>query len=145
LTDKPDISLAIALLSELVAADQMIKATLSRKLPKGMELSHFSVLNHLNNSGEKNPAQLARNFHLTKGAMTNTLQRLESAGYIHVRPDWDDARRKQVSISTAGRTARDMALAQLVPMFKKIVEDLGAEEIRQALPILRDIRAALRG
>jgi hypothetical protein len=38
-----------------------------------------------------------------------------------------------------------MALAELIPMFKKIVEDLGAEEIRQALPILRDIRAALRG
>ena len=143
MTDTPAISLAIALLAELVAADQSIKGNLSRKLPKGMEMSHFSVLNHLNTSGEKSPAQLARNFHLTKGAMTNTLQKLEAAGYIHIRPDWDDARKKMVSISTAGRNAREFALRQLVPSFEKIVEQLGEQKIRQTLPILRAFRGAL--
>lgn len=141
--ESPDISLAIGLLSELVAADQMIKGNLSRMLPKGMEMSHFSVLNHLNNSGEKTPAQLARNFHLTKGAMTNTLQKLEASGYVHIRPDWDDARRKQVSISRSGQAAREQALAQLIPAFEKIVSDLGEQDIRQTLPILRAFRAAL--
>lgn len=143
MSETPDISLAIGLLSEVVAADQLIKGTLSRKLPKGMEMSHFSVLNHLSNSGEKTPAQLARNFHLTKGAMTNTLKKLELAGYVHIRPDWDDARRKQVSISNAGRVARELALEQLVPEFEKIIRELGDQQIRQTLPVLRAFRLAL--
>ncbi|HNK68572.1 MAG TPA: helix-turn-helix domain-containing protein, partial [Flavobacteriales bacterium] len=47
---------------------------------KGMELSHFSVLNHLARTGEeRTPAQLARAFHVTRGAMTNTLTKLEWA------------------------------------------------------------------
>ena len=144
MTQTTDISLAIGLLSELVAADQTIKGTLSRQLPKGMEMSHFSVLNHLSSSGEKSPAQLARNFHLTKGAITNTLKKLERAGYVHIRPDWDDARRKMVSISPAGNAAREHALAQLVPSFETIVEDLGEQNIKSVLPILRAFRAALR-
>jgi DNA-binding MarR family transcriptional regulator len=84
-------------------ADQLARNRLSKALPKGMELSHFSVLNQLARSNEeKTPAQLARIFHVTRGAMTNTLNRLEWAGHIHVRPDWDDARRKLIAISPAG-------------------------------------------
>ncbi len=45
--------------------------------------------------------------------MTNTLGKLEWAGYVHIRPDWDDARRKFVAISPAGRAARDAAIAAI--------------------------------
>ena len=31
--------------------------------------------------------------------MTNTLSKLEASGYINIRPDWNDARKKQVKIS----------------------------------------------
>ena len=43
--------LAVTLFGELLMADQLARTRISRALPKGMELSHFSVLNHL--SGEK--------------------------------------------------------------------------------------------
>lgn len=100
-------ALAIALFSEILTADQLVRNRLTRVLPKGMEISHFSVLNHLARVGdERTPAQLAKSFHVTRGAMTNTLNKLEWAGYIHIRPDWDDARRKLVAISPAGRRAR---------------------------------------
>ena len=36
--------LAVALFSEIFMADQLARIRLSRALPKGMELSHFSVL-----------------------------------------------------------------------------------------------------
>lgn len=133
--------LAIALISEIMTAEQLIRARISRALPKGMELSHFSVLNHLARSGaEKSPAQLARSFHVTKGAMTNTLGKLEAAGYIHIRPDWDDARRKQVSISSAGKRARHEALQAIAPIFDDLIANLGADRVRTALPFLRDLR-----
>ena len=99
---------AVALFGELFVADQLARNRISKVLPKGMELSHFSVLNHLARVGdERTPAQLARSFHVTRGAMTNTLAKLEWAGHVHIRPDWDDARRKFVSISPAGKAARD--------------------------------------
>ena len=90
-------TLAIMLFGELLAADQQVRSRLTRVLPRGMEISHFSVLNHLAVVGnERTPAQLAGTFHVTRGAMTNTLGKLELAGYVHIRPDWDDARRKLV-------------------------------------------------
>ncbi|WP_293447806.1 MarR family transcriptional regulator [Planktotalea sp.] len=137
-------SLAIMLFSEILTADQLLRSRLSRVLPKGMEISHFSVLNHLaGQSGEKTPAQLAKSFHLTRGAMTNTLGKLEWAGYVHIRPDWDDARRKMVAISPAGRAARDAALLGMGPVIAEIVEDMGSEKLRAILPTIRDLRLKL--
>lgn len=137
-------SLAISLFSEILAADQLVRAELSRVLPRGMEISHFSVLNHLvRQSEERTPAQLAEVFNVTRGAMTNTLGKLEWAGYVHVRPDWDDARRKMIAISPAGRKAYELALSQIAPMFSAIVAELGEDRVRSAIPLLRDLRLEL--
>ena len=38
--------LAVTLFSEILTADQLLRNRLSRILPNGMEISHFSVLNH---------------------------------------------------------------------------------------------------
>ena len=136
--------LAIALLSEIAMTDQLARARLTRALPRGMEVSHFTVLNHLAHvGGERTPAQLARLFHVTKGAMTNTLNKLEISGFVHVRPDWDDARRKFVGLSPAGAAARDEAVRAIAPVFDGVVQTLGSTRIRTALPILRDLRMRL--
>ena len=137
--------LAITLFSEIGIIDQLARTKLSRALPEGMELSHFAVLNHFAHlGGEKTPAQLARMLHVTKAAMTNTMTRLSDAGYIHIRPDWDDARKKWISISPAGQAARDAAVQAIEPIFTDIVEAVGAEHIRQLLPIFRELREALK-
>lgn len=137
-------ALSIALFSELFMADQLARNRISRALPKGMELSHFSVLNHLANlNEERSPAQLAQAFHITRGAMTNTLSRLEWAGHVHIRPDWDDARRKFVAVSPAGRAARDAALAALSPAFGDVISAIGPDKVRAVLPILRELRTRL--
>ncbi|MEM8631847.1 MAG: MarR family transcriptional regulator [Pseudomonadota bacterium] len=139
-----DESLATALFSEIFTADQLARGHLTRAMPKGMELSHFSVLNHLARVGEeRSPAQLAKSFHVTRGAMTNTLTKLEWAGYVHIRPDWDDARRKFVSISPSGRQARDAALQMITPMIADIVRQIGSDRIREMLPVLRELRQKL--
>ena len=137
-------ALAISLFSEILTADQLARNRLSKALPKGMELSHFSVLNHLAHTGtERTPAQLASIFHVTRGAMTNTLGKLEWAGFVHIRPDWDDARRKLVTISPAGRKARDAALEVIAPLIAEVVNDIGADKVRGMLPVLRELRVKL--
>ncbi|MFZ9685984.1 MAG: MarR family winged helix-turn-helix transcriptional regulator [Gemmobacter sp.] len=135
---------AVALFGELFMADQLARARIGKVLPKGMQLSHFAVLNHLARIGEeRSPAQLARAFHVTRGAMTNTLNRLEWAGHIHIRPDWDDARRKFVSISPAGRAARDAAVQAVAPMLGATVAELGEDRVRAARSVLRGLRQRL--
>ena len=144
MTDTTSNSLAVALFSEILTNEQLIRSRLTRVLPKGMEISHFSVLNHLARVGdERSPAQLAKSFHVTRGAMTNTLSKLEWAGYVHIRPDWDDARRKMVAISPSGRRARDAAMAAITPMVSDLIRDLGEDRVRASLPVLRELRIRL--
>lgn len=138
--------IAVALFGELFMADQLARNRISRALPRGMQLSHFSVLNHLARSNdERTPAQLARSFHVTRGAMTNTLARLEWAGHIHIRPDWNDARQKFVAISPAGRAARDAAVQAVTPLIADTVAALGADRVRPLLSVLRELRIRLEG
>jgi len=138
--------LAVTLFSEIFMVDQLARARLTKALPKGMEISHFSVLNHLAHvQEERSPAQLARTFSVTRGAMTNTLHKLEIAGHVHIRPDWDDARRKFVAISPAGRQARDAAIAAITPVIGEVVDAIGLDKARAALPVLRELRLRLAG
>ena len=142
--DEPADALAASLISEVFISEQLARDLIGKSLPMGMQSSHFSVLNllaHLN--VERSPAELAEAFHVTRGAMTNTLSRLEWAGHVHIRPDWDDARRKFVAISPAGRAARDAALASFMPRIADVVRDVGADRVRAALPVLRMLRKQL--
>ena len=46
MADKSE-DIAVTLFGELFMTDQLARNRISKVLPKGMELSHFSVLNHL--------------------------------------------------------------------------------------------------
>jgi len=121
-----------------------VRNRLAKVLPKGMELSHFSVLNQLSHTKiERTPAQIAKSFRVTRGAITNTLNKLELSGYIHVRPDWEDARRKMVCISPAGIVARNNALRAVAPIIKELTRDMGEERLKTIVPILRELRQKL--
>lgn len=142
--DHPADNLAIALFSEVIAVDQLTRSMLARVLPQGMELSQFAVLNYLAAIGdERSPAQIAKAFHLTRGAMTNTLSKLAWAGWVHIRPDWDDARRKMVSLSPAGRAAREAAVAAIGPLMGEVVARVGEERVRTLLPVMRELRVRM--
>lgn len=107
-------------------------------MPRGMELSHFLVLDYLAQSDhEQNPADLAKALDLTRGAMTNTLGKLEQAGHVHIFQDWNDARRKLVSISPAGQRARNVTFEAIEPILDAAIAAIGEEEVEAALPVLR--------
>ena len=59
---------------------------------------------------------------------------------MHVRPDWDDARRKFVSISPSGIKARDAAISAITPIIADVVDAIGQENVRNVLPVLREMR-----
>ena len=137
-------ALAINIFSEFLAIDSLIKSRISQKLPNEMELSHFMVLNYFSHlKTEKTPAQLAKIFRVTKGAMTNTIKKLEGKGYVHSRPDWKDGRKKLISLSTSGESAGEAAVKNMGPIFIELVQTLGCERLKDLVPKLRDIRLHL--
>ena len=141
-----DDPITFTVLNELRVIEQLVNGRLNRALPHDLELSHFAVLNQLSQTGgEKSPAQLARAFQLTKGAMTNTIKRLAARNFIRIREDAADGRRKLISVTEAGRAARDDAVAALTPVFGDIAEGVGRDQLRAALPALRRLRTHLIG
>ena len=134
----------LILFSEISTIDQLMRAQISKILPGNMAISHLSVLNQLSSiQNEKTPMQLAKSFHVTKGAMTNTLSKLEASGYIDIRPDLNDARKKQVKISKAGEEAQREAIKSITPILDKVITKLGKEKANLALPIIRELRNIL--
>ena len=138
-----DINLLI-LLSEIATIEQLARNQLDNALPKNLNISSFSVLNHFSGSkAEKTPLQLARSFHVTKGAMTNTLNKLEKLGYIHIRPDWDDARKKLISISQSGIDARNHAIKSIKPILDEIIMKTDHVTKKSLLGDLRSFRESI--
>ena len=136
----------IALFSEIVMVETLARTRLTRVLPRGMELSHFMVLNHFARlGGEKTPAQLARVFHVTKGAMTNTVGAARRRR-LRPRPPRLGGRPAQAGSRSAppGVAARDRAVEAIAPVFDDVVAALGLERMRAALPIAAPAARAAR-
>ena len=113
-------------------------------MPPGMTLSQFTVLNHFVRLARvESPAQLASAFQVTRGAMTNTLTRLEKQGYVTVRPNPDDGRAKLVDITSEGRKAHGKCLELLRPQLKTLEGKLGKKGFTDALPQLQNVREFL--
>ncbi len=130
--------------NEVGIIEQLTRNRLERRLPHGLKLSQFTLLNHLMRlGGEWAPARLARAFQVTKGAMTNTIQRLQALGFVEVLPDPADRRGKRVRITAAGRTAHADALVALGPDLATIEGALGRAGFAAAIPFLVEVRSYL--
>ena len=131
-------------LNEVGIIDQLARAMVENALPDGLKMSQFIVLNHLVRlGGDWSPARLAKAFQVTKGAITNTLQRLESRGLVRVESDPRDGRGKLVSLTAAGRNIRNQCIRRITPLFVELEEELGEKRLEKALPLLQDVRKYL--
>ncbi|MEM6439907.1 MAG: MarR family transcriptional regulator [Pseudomonadota bacterium] len=130
--------------NEIGIIDQLGSARFQSVMPDGLHVSHFTVLNHFARlGGERSPAQLANAFQVGKATMTNTLQRLQKAGFIEVRPHPRDGRGKVVTITPEGLAARERAIAALMPQIHWLGQRLDPERFAEALPFLRELRELL--
>ncbi len=130
--------------NEIGIIEQLARSRFERVLPDGLTLPHFGVLNNfVRLGGERRPGGLARAFQVTKWAMTNTLQRLEAKGYVHLRPDPADGRAKIVALTEAGRGARERALAALAPALAELEREIPEARFIVALFFLQRLRGTL--
>jgi len=139
-----DAPVSFQVLNEIGIISQLAGNRLERLLPDGLRIPHFAVLNHLVRlGGDWSPVRLAAAFQVTKGAMTNTLQRLEARGYVAVRPDPRDGRAKLASITRDGRRVHRKAIAAVTPDLANLQTILSESRFAEALPFLRDLRTLL--
>ncbi|MCA3554046.1 MarR family transcriptional regulator [Aestuariivirga sp.] len=112
--------------NEIGIINQLASAILQSRMPKGVLVPHFTVLNHLVRVRDgATPLELAQAFQTPKTTMTHTLSGLRKRAWVEERPNPSDARSKQVWLTKAGRRFRDRVIRSLGP-------DLAAVE--RALP-----------
>jgi DNA-binding MarR family transcriptional regulator len=142
----PDFTtIAYVFFNEIAIIDQLGRNRFERVLPDGLSMAGFSLLNHfvrLNKSQEA-PSQLAKAFQVTKGAMTNTIHRLAALGLVTILADPRDGRGKLVSITEAGRAAREDAIARLAPSLQQLAGLIDPKELETLVPSLMKLRAIL--
>lgn len=136
--------LAFRVFNEIGIIEQLARNRFERALPDGLNLPQFTVLNHCVRLGDdKGPAELASAFQISRPAMTNTLQRLESRGLIVMHPDPSDGRGKRVFLTAKGRRIRELAVQAVVPLVREVADAVSESDLAQLLPGLERLRAAL--
>lgn len=130
--------------TEIAIIAQLSGNRLERVLPEGMSLAQFSVLNHfVRLGGAWAPSRLAAAFQVTKGAMTNTLQKLGAQGFVRIEDDPKDARGKLVEITDAGRRAREQGVRAVGGTVGPVAGAIPPSEVKAALPFLENLRKIL--
>ena len=130
--------------NEIGIIAQLARSAFEERLPDGMILPHFSVLNHLIRVKDgQTPLAMARAFQVPKTSLTHTLAGLEKRGFIDMRTNPQDARSKCVWITGSGRKFRNDAIADISAVFAPIEGQLTEDWAERVLPELIDLRKIL--
>ncbi|MFN7496504.1 MAG: MarR family winged helix-turn-helix transcriptional regulator [Hyphomonadaceae bacterium] len=138
-------AIAFSFFNEIGIIDQLGRNRFERVLPEGLSIAGFSLLNHFVrlSKAQDTPSHLAKAFQVTKGAMTNTIHRLEALGLVTIVADPSDGRGKLVSITEAGKAARYDAIARLAPSLQQLSGLIDPKDLEALVPTLMKLRAIL--
>ncbi|MCZ8163795.1 MAG: MarR family transcriptional regulator [Beijerinckiaceae bacterium] len=132
------------LFNEISIIEHLARNKFERALPNGFTVSQFSVLNHLVRVGDGVlPVRIARAFQVAKGAMTNTIHRLEERGFVIVTADEHDRRAKRVFLTSAGREMRESCIQIANQVVLELSQTALAQELLAIVPVLAELRKYL--
>ncbi len=129
--------------NEIGIISQLSRTILESRLPDGMLISHFSVLNHLIRVEDgRTPQDISRAFQVPKTSMTHTLSVLEKHKLIDMKPNPRDGRSKTVWITAKGRKFRDRAISAMdqdVANLSALLDDVDIAALSDQLATVRKI------
>ena len=112
----------------------------------GLEPWEFDVLAALRRQGppyQLSPGALLRTTLVTSGTMTNRIDRLEAAALVRRHPDPQDKRGVLVTLTAAGRSRVDAALAGLLTSERALLLPIPAGSLHTLADLLRALLAPL--
>jgi DNA-binding MarR family transcriptional regulator len=116
--------------------------------PFGLSLWQFDVLATLRRAGKPyrlSPTQLMRAVMLSSGAMTNRLDRLETAGLVKREPDPNDRRGVLITLTPKGRQLADEAIQARFEEARARIASLSKSERRALERGLRRLLESVEG
>ena len=133
-----------AVFNEIGILSQLSRALFEARLPEGVSVPHFSVLNHLVRVRDgRTPLDLARAFQVPKTTMSHTVAGLATRGLVELRPHPKDGRSKTVWLTERGRAFRDEAIAAMAPDVERVAGAVPDGLLDEVLPRLTALRVAM--
>ena len=129
-----------AFFTDIAIIDQLTRTMLERRLPGGLTLAGFNLMNHMVRTGQETASPAARALQVTRGAVTGVLHKLTAEGLVTLEPDPKDGRGKKVRITPKGLSARESTLAGMAPLQARFEAEMDLDAVRRILPAIREIR-----
>jgi MarR family transcriptional regulator, organic hydroperoxide resistance regulator len=95
----------------------------------GINITDSKTISVLMQEGAMTAGQLAVRLNLTTGAVTNVIDRLEHAGFVHRDTDPDDRRRVIVSYDPQKTAVLGQAYRSMGVSFQKLLEQYSDEQL----------------
>jgi DNA-binding MarR family transcriptional regulator len=129
---RPDLAAMLApLVRDLIAAERPVLEA------HGLTMWGYVVLLALDQSSMRTQAALAEAIGADKTRIIRTLDELQERGYIKRQPDPDDRRVRLLAITGSGRRVKDAAQAGIQRGEERWLGQLGVDERRVFLKVLR--------
>jgi DNA-binding MarR family transcriptional regulator len=97
----------------------------------GIKPTQFTILAALANTGSIALSQLAEQLLLERTGLTRNLNVLERNGWISIRPDDNDSRKRVVSLSKKGYEKLDLAIPYWQKAQKSLAKYMGQDSIEE--------------
>ncbi len=138
------LKLAFRFFNEIGIINQLATAAFNKRLPDGVHVSHFGVINHMVRLGDgKTPRSLASAFQVTKGTMTHTLSGLSERGFITIEPNEADRRSKLIYLTERGREFHGAAIRNVGPLLDVLGTAIDLDKLIDVLPLLQEVREVM--
>jgi len=108
----------------------------------GLSTSDLGAMDFISTHGRVTAGQIAQHLHLTTGAITGLIDRLERAGFARRRPDADDRRRVVVVPTAKGERIAEL-FVPLAAALRGTVQGYSEKEIDLLTDFLRKMRDAV--
>lgn len=139
-----NMELLFSYFNEINIISQLSTGILEKKLPEGITASQFNVLNwFVRVDDSATPGRLSTAFQVTKGAMTNTLKKLEQKHLVTIEPDTTSGRRKIVKMTRQGHRVRQASIKSIFPVLAEFAIAVGSINIEKQVTELQKVRVHL--
>ncbi len=108
--------------------------------PLGLTAAQASLLRHLAHEDGQTQSALAEALELGKVALGETIDRLESRGYVERRSDSHDRRAKRIHLTGAGRDALEGLLTLAFELNAALYAGLDIADLEAAIRVLDTVK-----